>query len=65
MVEDLKKLEGEGARRGEEVKELKAVVQSVQEGVEESGRKALGNWEAVEKRMKDLEGRLARLNGES
>lgn len=64
VVEGLKRLEGEGTKRGEEVKELRTVVEAVKQGVEEGGRKALGNWEAVERRLKNLEGRIAKL-GES
>lgn len=63
IVEGLKKLEGGSTKRGEEVKELKKVVEAVREGVEEGGKRALGNWEAVEKRLRDLEGRIAKLGG--
>ena len=62
VADGLARLKEAERKGGEEVKELQAVVEGVQKGLDEAGRTILGNWEGMEKRMKDLEERVRKLD---
>lgn len=62
IVENLNRLKEVERQGGEEAKELRDVVEGVQRGLDDAGKTILSNWEGVEKRMKDLEERLKKLD---
>jgi nuclear migration protein JNM1 len=62
VADGLAMLKDAEKKGGEETKELQSVVQGVQRGLDEAGKAIAANWEGLERRMKDLEGRVKALD---
>lgn len=62
VADGLARLQETEKKGGDEVKELRAAVEGVQKGLDEAGKTILGNWEGMECRLKDLEGRIKKLD---
>ena len=62
VVDGLARLKNAEKKGGEEVKELQDVVEGVQRGLDEAGKAIAANWEGLETRMKELEGRVQALD---
>jgi nuclear migration protein JNM1 len=61
VADGLRRLQMEDKKNGEEIRELEEVVKTVQEGLGESAKGIMKNWEGIEGRMKRLEERVGKL----